>query len=170
MSACWTVINEIRTLAKHISCECKCRFHGRKCNSGQWWNDDKCWCESKKHHLCEKVCVWNPAIGDCETLKYLACIMDDFAIMYEKVWESYDEDADDNDKGFSYDETKTILTNFNEKKAPYKTQNFCILLAFLLIIVVLLILASIYCYLIKYQAKHLLPFHYANNELREVLC
>ena len=54
--------------------------------------------------------------------------MDDSAIMYEKVSESYDEDTDDNDKVFSYDETKTILTNVNEKKAPYKTQNFCILL------------------------------------------
>ena len=28
-------------------------------------------------------------------------------------------------------ETKTIPTNFNEKKATCKTQNFCILLAFL---------------------------------------
>ena len=54
--------------------------------------------------------------------------MDDSAIMYEKVSESYDEDTDDNDKVFSYDETKTILTNVNEKKALYKTQNFCILL------------------------------------------
>ena len=28
---------------------------------------------------------------------------------------------------------------------------------------------SIYCYLTKYRAKQLLPFHYRNNELREVL-
>ena len=30
-----TGINECRTLAKHISCECECKFDGRKCNSDQ---------------------------------------------------------------------------------------------------------------------------------------
>ena len=34
-----TGINESKTLAKHISCEYKCRFDGRKCNSDQWWNN-----------------------------------------------------------------------------------------------------------------------------------
>ena len=59
------------------------------------------------------------------------------------------------------EETKTILTNFNEKKVTYKAQNVYILLAFLLITIALLIAASIYCYLIKYRAKqkHLSPFH-----------
>ena len=37
-----TVINESKTLTKHISCECKCRFDGKKCNSDQWWNNNKC--------------------------------------------------------------------------------------------------------------------------------
>ena len=32
-----TEINESKALKKHISCECKCRFDGRKCNSDQWW-------------------------------------------------------------------------------------------------------------------------------------
>ena len=27
-----TGINESKTLTKHISCECKCKFDGRKCN------------------------------------------------------------------------------------------------------------------------------------------
>ena len=48
------------------------------------------------------------------------------------------------------EETKTCPTNFNEGKATCKTQNFCILLAFLLITIALLIPVSIYCYLIKY--------------------
>ena len=39
------------------------------------------------------------------------------------------------------------------KKATSKTQNFCFLLAFLLITIALLIAVSTYCYLIKYQAK-----------------
>ena len=39
-----TGINQSKTLAKHISCECKCRFDGRKCNSDQPWNNDNCQC------------------------------------------------------------------------------------------------------------------------------
>ena len=49
-------------------------------------------------------------------------------------------------------ETKTIPTNFNEKKATCKTQNIYILLTFLSITIALLIAVSIYCCLIKYQA------------------
>ena len=37
-----TRINESKALTKDISCECKFRFDGRKCNSDQWWNNDKC--------------------------------------------------------------------------------------------------------------------------------
>ena len=36
-----TGINESKT--NHISSECKCKFDGRKCNSDQWWNNNKCW-------------------------------------------------------------------------------------------------------------------------------
>ena len=31
-------INESKTLTRHISCECKCKFDGTICNSNQWWN------------------------------------------------------------------------------------------------------------------------------------
>ena len=34
-------INELKTLTKHISCECKCKFDGTKCTSNQWWNNNK---------------------------------------------------------------------------------------------------------------------------------
>ena len=36
-----------KALTKHISCKCKCKFYGRKCNSNQKWNNDKCWCQCK---------------------------------------------------------------------------------------------------------------------------
>ena len=51
-------------------------------------------------------------------------------------------------------------TNFNEKNITCKTQNFFILLGFLLITISLLIAVSVYCHLMKYWAKqkHLLPF------------
>ena len=54
-----TRINESKTLTKHISYECKCKCYGRNCNSDQWWNNDKCQCECKKRHVCEKDYVWN---------------------------------------------------------------------------------------------------------------
>ena len=61
-----TSINESKTLTKHISCKWKCRFDGEKCHSNQWWNNDKCWCDCKKIHACEKDYVWNPATCNCE--------------------------------------------------------------------------------------------------------
>ena len=55
------------------------------------------------------------------------------------------------DSATIYDEIiYTEETNFNEKNVACKTQNFYILLAFLLITIALLIGVSIYCYLIKY--------------------
>ena len=85
--------------------------------------------------------------------------MDNSAIICDEVIKSFGEVAE----AKLYDKTK-----FNEKKATYKTQNFYILLAFLLINIALLIAVSIYCYLTKYRAKqkHLLLFHFTNNELK----
>ena len=53
-------INELKTLSKRISCERKCKLHGRKFNSNQKWNDRKCRRECKKYHICEKDYIWNP--------------------------------------------------------------------------------------------------------------
>ena len=81
--------------------------------------------------------------------------MDDSAIIWDEVM-----DADN--------KTKTIPTNFNEKKVTCKRQDFYILLAILLITITLLLAVSVYCYLIKYQAKqkYLLPFH--DTKLKQV--
>ena len=75
-------------------------------------------------NVCEN---WNPAACNCENGKYLASIMDDSAVICDEVVESYEEE-----------------TNFNEKEATCKMQNFYILLAFLLITIALLIAVSIY--------------------------
>ena len=40
-------INESRTLTKHISWKCECKFDDRKYNLNQKWNNDKCRCECK---------------------------------------------------------------------------------------------------------------------------
>ena len=138
-----------------MSCECKCKFDGTKCNSNQWWNNDKCRCEREKHHICEKDYVWNASAGSYDKGKYLASIMDDSVIICDEVIKSSDE------------EIKTIPTNFNEKKVTCKTQSFYILLVFLLITIALLIAVNFYCYLIKYQAKNVLPFHDPKNKLNK---
>ena len=52
-----TGINALKALAKKVSCECKCKVGAGSCNSNQWGNNDKCWCECKKHYLCDKIYV-----------------------------------------------------------------------------------------------------------------
>ena len=98
--------------------------------------------------------VWNLATCNCKNEKYLASIIDDSVFRCDEIVESY------------YKET-----NFNERKATCKTQNLYISVAFLLITIALLIAVSSYCYLIKYRAKqkHLLPFNFTNNKLKEII-
>ena len=38
-----------------ISCRRKCHFDGRKCNSNQKWNNDKCQCECKNLTYVKKI-------------------------------------------------------------------------------------------------------------------
>ena len=63
------------------------------------------------------------------------------------------------------EKTKSIPKNIT-----CKTQNSYLLLSFLLITIALLIAVSIYYYLIKYLAKqnYLLPFHFTNNDIKQV--
>ena len=49
--------------------------------------------------------------------------------------------------------TKTVQTNFNEKKAICKIEDLYTLLTFLLVTILLLIIVSIYCFLIKHQSN-----------------
>ena len=91
--------NESNILTKHISCECKFKFDGRKCNSDQWTNNDKCQYECKKRHVYEKDYIWNPSKCSCENGKYLASvIVDSVTTCYEIIGtdaeaKSYDEET-----------------------------------------------------------------------------
>ena len=98
-----TGIYESKTLAKHITCQCKFKFDVTKFTSVQWWNNDKCPCECKKHHICEKDYTWNPSTCSYENGKCLASIMDDSTIVCVEIM---------NAEAKSYDEE----TNFIEKK------------------------------------------------------
>ena len=85
-----------KILIKHTSSECECKFHGRKCNSNPKWSNDKLRCECKKHHICEKDYIWNPATPSCKIVKYLASLIDYSVITYDKI---------------------IVTTNFNEKSS-----------------------------------------------------
>ena len=62
--------------------------------------------------------------------------------------------------------SKRYSNKFKCKKVTFKAKNVYIIFAFLLVIIALLIVASIYCCFIK---QHLLSFHVTNNKLEKVL-
>ena len=102
-----TGINESKILTKVILCECKLKFDKKKCNSNQKWNNDKCWCKSKKHHLCEKDYIWNPATCSCKNGKYLVKY---FWWFSDDVWWNYRRNKEN------------TPTNFNQKRSLSNTK------------------------------------------------
>ena len=76
---------------------------GKKCNSDQWWNNNKCRCKCKKRHVFEKDHIWNPAKCSCKNGKYLAIIRYDSGNTCDETIESHNKE-----------------TNFHEKKKPVK--------------------------------------------------
>ena len=54
-----TIPNKSKTLIKHTSRKCKCRFGVRKSNPTQQWNNDKCRCECKiRENMCAKKIIF----------------------------------------------------------------------------------------------------------------
>ena len=49
-----TRICKSKTLIKHISCDCTCKFSSIKCSSNLKWNYEKCQDECKKYCMCKK--------------------------------------------------------------------------------------------------------------------
>ena len=107
---------------------------------------------SVKNVIQKRLCL-EPATCNCENGKYLASIINDSVISCHKGIEPYNK------------KTKTIPTNFHKEKTTCKMQNCYILLAFFIITF------SIYCYLIKFQAKqnHFLPFQFTNSKLKGII-
>ena len=68
--------NEAKTMTEHISCEGKCKFINRTCNSNQKCNNKTCQCEYKNYCTCKKGYSWYPSICICEDIKYLKSITD----------------------------------------------------------------------------------------------
>ena len=46
--------NEAKTMVKHISCDCICKFNSTICNSNQKWSNETCQCEWTNLCTCKK--------------------------------------------------------------------------------------------------------------------
>ena len=65
-----TNTNEAKSMKKHISCDYKCQFNSKTCNSSTKWNNKTCQCECKNYHKCKKDYSWNPGTCICQNSKY----------------------------------------------------------------------------------------------------
>ena len=106
-------IFESRTLTKHISCKCECKFDGRKNDLNQKWNNNNFRCKSKKleeYRVCQKVYFWNSATRNCENGKYARSVMVDSVIACDKII------AEAKNIPTKSTSTKTILSRSNSIK------------------------------------------------------
>ena len=51
--------NEAKTMTKHISCDCKCKFNCTTCNSSQKWNNKTFQYDKKLIASAKKIIVEN---------------------------------------------------------------------------------------------------------------
>ena len=75
------------------------------------WNNDKCRCGCKKHHICEKDYIWNTATCSWENGKYLASIIGDSVVTCDEIRDA-DADAEVNSND---EEAKTVSTILMKK-------------------------------------------------------
>ena len=129
-----TIINESKTLTKIVSCKCKCKFDGRKCNSNQKRNNDRCRCDAISIIYVKNIIFRILLHVCCQIGKYLASIIDNSVITCGEI--------------IDVEETKAIPKNI-----ICETKSFYVLLAVLLITTTLLIAVSIYYYRLKYMSK-----------------
>ena len=104
--------NGAKTIVKHVSCDCKCKFNSTTGNSNQKWNNETCQCECKNYRTCKKDYSWNPSTFVCENDKYLKFIANASVITCDEIISVMDI--------VSTKMTNNIATNvslnFNDKK------------------------------------------------------
>ena len=127
--------NEAKTMIKHISCDCKCKFDSTTCNSNQEWSNETFHCECKNY--CTRT---------CENSKYLKSISDTSEIECDEIISAVDI--------VSIKKTNTIATNVTKnchsRKKMYKFD--CYILHTVLLGIMLLLIITIICY---HYAKHI---------------
>ena len=74
-------------MAKHLSCKCECKYHSKKCNLNQKWNN-KCPCECKnpeEHRVYKKGYFSNPAKCSCNNGKDIGSIIADSVVICDEI-------------------------------------------------------------------------------------
>ena len=75
-----TGLNKSKILKEHISGKCKCKSDGKRCNSNQMQNKNKC-------QFVKKNYSWSPSTSTWENGNYLGSIICDSVITYDKIGE-----------------------------------------------------------------------------------
>ena len=66
--------NEAKSMPKHTSCDCKCKFSSTLCNSKQKWDNKSREYQCKNYRTYKKNYIWNPITCICENDKHLKSI------------------------------------------------------------------------------------------------
>ena len=101
-----------KTFIKHISCDCKCKFHSITCNSNQKWDNESCQCECKNYSMCKKDYSWNHSTCVCENSKHLKYIVDNSKAVFDEI--IYVMDI------VSTNVTSTVSINSNDEKVIHE--------------------------------------------------
>ena len=125
--------HEAKTMKKHISCDCKCKFNSTACNSNQKWNDETCQCKCRNYRKCKKDYSWNPSICNREKSKYLKSIADT-VMRYDEIVSVIDI--------ASTKITTTIATNVSINSDD-KKESYCYILSTVLLMIILLLIITI---------------------------
>ena len=165
--------NEAKTMAKRISCKCKCKFNSTACNSNEkkWKTESQYEC--KEYRTCKKYYSWNPSIYICENSKYLKSLFDDSKVVCDEIINAADGVSTNVTITISTNVTNILPTNFayisptnvmsivsiNFHNKKVRSKMYCYILHIVLLLTKLLFISSISCY------------HYANHspKLKNIL-
>ena len=139
---------EAKTMTKHISCDCKCKFNRTTGNSNLKWNNKTCQCKCKNYRTSKKDYSWDPSTCICENNKYLKNIADTSVIACDEIISAMDM--------ISTKLTNIIATNVpinsDDKKVRYKIDCY-ILHTYLIVIISLLMIINIFYHYTKHRSK-----------------
>ena len=136
-------------MAKHILCDCKCKFNSTTCDSNQEWNNKTYYCKCKNHRTCQKYYSLNPTTRTCENSKYLKSIDDTSVIEKNEIVPVMDIVS----KNMTNTIAGNVSINSDDKEVRYKLS--CYILHIVLLLIVLVLIITIICY------------HYANNRSKQ---
>ena len=143
VKACNTITNkdEVKAIAEHILCDCKCKFDSRICNSKQKWNNKTCQCECKNYRKCKENYSCSPSTCICENSKYLKSIADTTVTECDEIIIVMDNLSTKKTNTIATDGTSIASINCHSKKV-----RDCYILHTALLVIKLLLIITIICY------------------------